>query len=185
MTNPSLNDLRFPIGPFEFPTSYSKAEVDNWIQDIKLFPQLVKESLEEATVEQLNWPYRPGGWKIKQVVHHCGDSHMNAWIRFKLTLTESSPAIRPYLEARWAETADSIVDNITDSLDLLTALHAKWTLLLDSLSESDWAKRYYHPEHEIYFDLGQGLANYAWHCRHHLAHIKHALSSGGKYVGQE
>jgi hypothetical protein len=121
--------------------------------------------------EQLDTPYRPGGWTVRQVVHHIGDSHINSIVRFKLALTEETPTIRPYDEALWAELPDSRTAPVDPSLALIDTLHARWVLLLRSMSEQDFERRFHHPEHDRTFTLARTLAMYAWHGQHHIAHI--------------
>jgi hypothetical protein len=129
--------------------------------------------------EELKWKCRPEGWTIKQVIHHCSDSHINSIIRFKLALTEDNPTIRPYREERWAELDDSINDDISISLSLIEVLHTKWAYLLRSLSEEQLNRTFNHPNSGE-FTLKQAIALYAWHSNHHLAHVKQALASDGK-----
>lgn len=172
----NLEQLRYPIGPWESPKEQPTAtQVTAWINDIASFPQRL-EALVVGLESELNWPYRPDGWTIKQVVHHCGDSHLNAWTRFKLALTEDRPTIRPYKEWLWAQTIDGNDDDISDSLMLIKALHSKLTKLLRSLDDDQLKREYYHPEQEKTFDLARVISNYAWHCNHHLEHIKQALA---------
>ena len=125
--------------------------------------------------EALNYNYRPAGWTIKQVVHHCADSHMNAIIRFKLTLTEELPTIKPYFEDRWANLNVSNFDDISNSLVLITALHKQWASLLKSLNSEQLARQFFHPESKIKSSLSETIGMYAWHGNHHLAHIKQGL----------
>ena len=176
------HDLHYPIGEFSVPDSCSVAELENWIEDIREFPVKLKELILPLSSIELNWNYRPGGWNIKQVIHHCADSHLNAWCRFKLALTEEKPTIRPYFEAKWAELPEANLDDISDSLILLEALHRKWVRMLEYMNTSDYKRTYLHPEHGSEFRLDQVLANYAWHCKHHLAHIKQAIEAKGSYI---
>ena len=169
MTDP-LFELKFPIGPFNFKSGSSDKQKAEWIRTIENFPSKLEAAIASMTKEELEVPYRPQGWNSRQVVHHCADSHMNSFIRLKLTLTEEKPAIRPYFEDRWAELPDSKIP-VDVSLALLKALHERWAILLRTLEEDDWAKTYYHPEHGTVFTLEEYLANYAWHCEHHLGHI--------------
>lgn len=174
-------DLRYPVGKFHTPEQITNSDLEGWISDIETFPARLKELTQDLKKEALGWRYRPGGWSIKQVVHHCADSHMNSQIRFKLALTEDTPTIRPYYEDRWAELPDSQADDLTSSLLILTGLHAKWGLLLRSLSTEQFERRFFHPEHQKEFTLWQATGSYAWHCRHHLAHVQQALDGKGMY----
>ncbi len=166
-----MKDLRYPIGTFERPEHIDEQQLSEWIKIIADFPQEIRRATRSLTDEQLNTPYREGGWTIRQVVHHCADSHMNAFIRFKLALTEANPVIRPYKEALWAELPDSKLP-VEPSLRLLEGLHERWTTLLESLSEEDLEKTFIHPEQEQQISLAVAIGMYAWHSRHHLAHIK-------------
>ncbi len=177
----NLQQLKFPIGEYVSNTNISKALLNSWIQDIEGFPSKVEQLTENSTIAQLNWKYRPEGWTVKQVIHHCADSHMNSIIRFKLALTEERPKIRPYFEDRWAELTDSQDDNISDSITLLKGLHKKWVVLLRDLSEEALQREFIHPEHGKRFNLADNIGVYAWHCNHHLAHIKNGLMTNGKY----
>lgn len=177
----ALYQLKFPIGEFVFVEEQATANLNQWINTIAQFPTALKQLTRELTGEQKNWIYRPEGWNIKQVVHHCADSHMNSLIRFKLSLTEDAPQIRPYYEDRWALLVDGQEEDLEDSFLLLTGLHNKWTTLLNALSASDLERVYVHPEHGRQFSLKEAIALYAWHCRHHLAHIQQAIQSAGSY----
>lgn len=177
MTTNQLYKFRFPIGEFEFPSEVSTELKEKWIQSIADFPATINSLVVDLSSEEKNKTYRPDGWSIKQVVNHCADSHMNAFIRFKLTLTEDSPTIRPYFEDRWAELSDGLNEDLTDSLQLLSALHSKWTRLLRTLTESDLKRVYIHPEHGKEFSLLEVISMYAWHCEHHLGHIHLALKN--------
>lgn len=176
-----IEQLKFPIGEFEFKTAYTKENIAEWISDIKAFPSQISEAVKGLTTEQKNWIYRPDGWSVKQVVHHCSDSHMNSFIRFKLALTEEKPAIRPYFEDRWAELSDSLEDDLTDTLNLISSLHNKWSRFLSSIPFEDLTKLFVHPEHGTEISLAENIAFYSWHCKHHLAHVKQALALKGKY----
>ncbi|WP_281613627.1 YfiT family bacillithiol transferase [Flammeovirga sp. SubArs3] len=181
MQTTSLQQLKFPIGECPVIKHPSKQEIEAAIQSIEVFPQLLESTLNGVSNEALNYRYRPDGWKVKQVVHHCADSHMNSIIRFKLALTEDIPHIRPYHEHLWAELNDSLSDDLSDTLLLLKGLHNKWASLLKSLTESDLLLEFEHPEHGTRFNLGENIMVYDWHCRHHLAHIRQGLESEGKY----
>ncbi|MGB0838728.1 MAG: YfiT family bacillithiol transferase [Chitinophagales bacterium] len=171
----TLEQLKYPIGQWEAPAQISSKHIETWTASIAAFPQKMAALTQDLKTEQLNTPYRPEGWTVKQVVHHCADSHINSLVRFKLALTEDTPTIRPYYEDRWAELPDSKTDDIQDALLLLKGLHAKWTILLQNLSESDLERTFVHPEHGKHFTLKETIGTYAWHCEHHLAHVRQAL----------
>lgn len=164
-------ELRFPIGQFETPNDITGKMLSKWISDISTFPTRLKEAIASLTDIQLDTPYRPGGWTIRQVVHHCADSHMNSLTRFKLTLTENRPTIKPYDEARWAELPDSKNARIEPALNMLEGLHERWTLLLHKLTAKDLEKIFIHPEQGREYRISENIGLYAWHCNHHLAHI--------------
>jgi uncharacterized damage-inducible protein DinB len=165
-------DPRYPIGPFHAPESISPATRDGYMETIAAAPARLRDAVRGITAKQIDTPYREGGWTVRQVVHHIPDSHMNAYIRFKMALTETEPVIKPYDEAAWAELSDTAETPIETSLALLAALHQRWIVLMRGLSEADWRKRFIHPEHGRGRTLEQTLASYAWHCDHHLAHVK-------------
>jgi uncharacterized damage-inducible protein DinB len=161
---------KYPIGQFQFEGEITPSVREDWIKEIERLPLKLKEAVKGLTDVQLNTPYRNGGWTVWQVVHHVADSHMNAYIRFKLALTEDKPIIKPYEEARWAELADYSLP-IDVSLALLDALHERWTALLKDLTSSELKKTFIHPESgEISLEKNIGL--YAWHGRHHVAQIE-------------
>jgi len=171
-------DLRYPIGKFERPESLTDDQRRASIAQIEEAPAKMRAAVAGLNDQQLDKPYRPGGWTVRQLVHHVSDSHMNAFTRFKLALTEDIPTIKPYLEARWAELADAKAPIAPDakapivpSLDLLEALHKRWVVLLRSLDPTDWQREFLHPEHNKTMSLDQTLALYSWHGRHHVAHI--------------
>jgi hypothetical protein len=177
----SLHQLQFPLGEFTFSSQANRVQLDRWISDIANFPNALRESTRNLTALQKNWQYRPQGWTIKQVVHHCADSHMNSLIRFKRTLTEEQPTIRPYYEDRWALLVDGQDDHIEASLLLLAGLHYKWACLLRALSNSDLGRSFLHPKQGKAITIKEAIAFYAWHGRHHLAHIQQALAAKGVY----
>lgn len=166
-----LEKLRFPIGRFENPASVTAGSLQNFISDIEAFPSKIRHETEKLSNQQLDTPYRPDGWTIRQVVNHCADSHMNALVRFKLALTEDKPVIKPYFEALWAELPDSRNTPVEPALQMLEGIHARWAVLLRSLDEADLQKSFIHPEHQKEVPLQQMIAIYAWHGNHHLAHI--------------
>lgn len=176
-----LHLLKFPIGEFVFLEEDKEEPLPKWIATLAKFPSAVKALTQDLTPEQKKWLYRPEGWSIKQVVHHCADSHMNSLIRFKLSLTEQEPTIRPYEEGKWALLVDGQEDDLEDSILLLTGLHNKWVKLLNNLSPADLEKGFVHPEQNKRFTLKEAIALYAWHCQHHLAHIQQAIEAAGKY----
>jgi hypothetical protein len=163
-------DLRYPVGQFRRPESLDEAQRRRAIDAIAATPAKLRAALKGLTDAQLDTPYRPGGWTVRQVVHHVPDSHMNAYVRFKLALTEDEPTIKPYDEARWAELADSRETPIETSLVLLERLHERWVTLLRSMRDTDFARRLHHPETGIQ-RLDQVLALYEWHGAHHVGHI--------------
>lgn len=162
---------RYPIGTFEFEGEISAQQREEWIRDIEDLPAQLKAAVQGLSEEQLNLPYREGGWNSRQVVHHIADSHMNSLIRFKLALTEDVPTIRPYYEDRWAELTDSKMD-IQVSLALIEALHTRWVVLLRSLGTEDYSRTFHHPESGKTLPLDYNLGVYAWHGKHHVAHIR-------------
>ncbi|OXM84435.1 metal-dependent hydrolase [Paenibacillus rigui] len=165
-----LEALRYPIGQFAWVGDISREQRARWIEELEEAPALLRSAVSGLDNSQLDTPYRPQGWTVRQVVHHVADSHMNSLIRFKLALTEEQPTIKPYDEARWAELADSRPADIELSLALLEQLHARWGLLLHSLQESDWERTFVHPASGI-IRLDVNLGTYAWHGKHHTAHI--------------
>ena len=168
----SIDESKFPIGGFEKPEKITREVLSKWITEIAAFPTMLKNEVQHLNEEQLDTRYRPGGWTIRQVVHHCADSHINSLTRFKLTLTENRPTIKPYFEDRWAELVDSKAFPIHSSIKLLEGLHERWSSLLDSLTEKDLERTFIHPEHGNEIRLDENIGVYAWHCAHHLAHIK-------------
>lgn len=165
-----MNDPRYPIGPFERRDVLTPEERRAMIEDIAATPSRLRDAISGLTAAQLDTPYREGGWTLRQVVHHVPDSHINAYVRLKLALTEDEPTIKPYDEMRWAELVDSRDTAIETSLTLLDALHARWTTLLRSLTEADFRRRFHHPDHGA-VTIDWLVAMYSWHGRHHVAHI--------------
>jgi len=164
-------DLRYPIGHYERRADISAAQREAWIEEIASLPERLREAVRGLTEERLDAPYRPGGWTVRQLVHHVADSHMNSYIRLKLALTEDNPTIKPYREDLWAELNDSVGLDVDVSLRLLTALHARWATALRGLETSQWSRMYLHPESGP-TDLANYLGSYAWHGNHHAAHIE-------------
>jgi Mycothiol maleylpyruvate isomerase N-terminal domain. len=162
-------DLRYPIGKFHFDGELNASVVGSWIDDLERLPALLRKAVDGLDDAQLDTAYRPGGWTVRQVVHHLADSHMNAYVRIKLALTEDNPVVKPYDEARWAELPDSGLP-VEPSLLLVDALHTRWTHLLRSLTPADWAKTFVHPDSGT-ATVGRTIGFYAWHGKHHTAHI--------------
>jgi len=176
-----IQQLKFPIGEYVPNKNPDGALLKQWIKEIEEFPSKVEHLAKDISVAQLNWKYRPDGWTVKQVIHHCADSHMNCLIRFKLALTEETPTIKPYFEDRWAKLPDYEENDITDSLILLKILHKKLGTLLKGLTEDQLQLSFIHPEHNRKFTLAETIGMYAWHSNHHLAHIKNGIETEGKY----
>jgi hypothetical protein len=173
-------DLRYPIGRFEMPAAkLQPADRARHISSIDTLPRRLRAVVAAFTPERWRTPYRPGGWTVHQLVHHIPDSHLNAYTRFKLALTEQEPVIKPYDQGAWATLADTDLCDPAVSLDLLEALHRRWVALLGSLNDADFARTVRHPEHDIIFTVDQLLAMYGWHSEHHLAHIVRLMEREG------
>jgi uncharacterized damage-inducible protein DinB len=170
--------LQYPVGKYAPPTQIRAGERAAWIDEIEGLPSKLRQAVAGLADRELDTPYRPGGWTVRQVVHHLPDSHLNSYVRFRLALTESGPAIKPYDEAAWAELPDAKSSPIESSLALLEALHVRWVALLRSMGEPEFARTFQHPQlGEMRLDRNLGL--YAWHGRHHLAHITELRSRKG------
>jgi len=165
-----MEELKYPIGKY-IPQPFSNEQLREWLLDIQTLPQQVEYAITNLDEAQLATPYREGGWTVKQLVHHVADSHMNAYIRFKLGLTEDNPSIKPYEENLWAEMIDTQNIPINVSITLLYALHTRWTEILKHISMEEWNRTVFHPEHKKEMTLWFLLGMYAWHSRHHVAHI--------------
>jgi hypothetical protein len=165
-----VTDLQFPIGRFGLEGAPGVGQVRQAITQISEAPAKLRAAVEGLTPEQLDTPYRPGGWTVRQVVHHVPDSHLNSYCRLKLALTEDEPVIKPYDESRWAELEDSRVAPIEASLALLESLHKRWVMALDSIEPADFQRTFRHPDIGV-ITLAQNTCLYAWHGRHHVAHI--------------
>ena len=166
-----IDELRYPVGKFTTKRPIGMDQIATFIDDMEKLPAQLKEAVEGWSDEQLDTPYRPGGWTVRQVIHHLADSHMNSYTRFKLALTEDKPMIKPYKEDIWAEQIDAKTLPVSVSLQLLEALHTRWVVLLKSLDEEGLNKTFVHPEHGKEVPLDINVAIYSWHSRHHLAHI--------------
>ena len=163
------SDPRFPIGKFSYSGPSTLEQKNGFLDDIDQAPARLRTAVRGLSDVQLDMPYREGGWTVRQVVHHVPDSHLNSYVRFKLALTEDEPTIKPYLEGRWAELPDSR-EPVENSLLMLESLHRRWIIVLRSLSETDWKRTFRHPELGP-MTLEKTLALYAWHGKHHVAHI--------------
>jgi uncharacterized damage-inducible protein DinB len=165
-----MNDARYPIGKFSYDGNLTENQKGTFLDEIAQTPARLRAAVKGLSSDQLDTPHRPGGWTVRQVVHHVPDSHLNAYVRFKLALTEDVPTIKPYAEDRWAELADTKATPVEVSLTLLDSLHDRWVRLLRALTTEEWKRTFRHP------DLGpmtleKTLAIYAWHGQHHVAHI--------------
>ena len=168
----SIVQLAYPIGRHETPDKYHPEMQQEWISAIAALPSWLDPCIENLDANQLDTPYRPGGWTITQVVHHIADSHMNAYIRLKLALTEDSPVIKPYEQDLWATLPDVDLIPVNVSITLLHALHRRMVAVLNNMTEADWQRTYFHPEHERYVPLWELADLYAWHGRHHMEQIR-------------
>jgi len=165
-----MTDLAYPIGKFVWEDPGSAAARGHRIDEIAAAPAALRKAVAGLTEPQLDTPYRPDGWTVRQVAHHVPDSHVNAYVRFKLAITEDTPTIKPYDEAAWAKLADVRTVPVATSLALLESVHERWVAFLRSLGEADWARAFKHPELGV-VPLEKNLALYAWHGRHHVAHV--------------
>ena len=167
--------FRFPVGRENeqeaYKSEFSEPLKTSLITDIKMLPSSLELAILNLDASQLETPYRTGGWTVQQLVHHVADSHMNAYIRFKLGLTEHNPTIKPYDQEAWASLSDSMKILVNISITLLYALHARWCQLMEDMPESEWQRSVYHPEREIEISMWNLLKSYAWHSRHHVGHI--------------
>ncbi|GHC59778.1 YfiT family bacillithiol transferase [Ulvibacter litoralis] len=173
-----IEKLRYPIGKFESPSNITAEILTAWISILEHFPNRLVSLVENLSEAQLNTPYRPDGWTVKQVVHHVYDSHHNSYIRFKWALTEATPLIKVYQEADWAKGRDYAAP-IQLSLQAITSLHAKLVYLLKGMTPDDFLKEFVHPEKEQKVSLAQNTGMYAWHSNHHYAHIENLLKREG------
>jgi len=173
-----MPDLRYPIGKFTYEGLSTEEQKQEYINDIEQAPANLRAAVKDLSDQQLDTPYRPEGWTLRQVAHHVPDSHLNAYLRFKLALTEDAPTIKPYAEDRWAQLADTQTTPVEVSLTLLDSLHTRWVRLLRSLKVEDWRRTFRHPQlGEV--SLEKNLVLYAWHGRHHVAHITRLRERNG------
>jgi uncharacterized damage-inducible protein DinB len=165
-----LEKLKYPIGRYQVEDNIDKAAINKFIKEIELLPERLADAVKGLTLQQLQTPYRPDGWTVQQVVHHIADSHMNAYIRFKLALTEDKPIIKPYDEKLWAELPDTKLVEVNVSLKLIDYLHRRWVTLLKQLGAKELDKEFLHPESGMK-NLKETICHYSWHGNHHIAQI--------------
>lgn len=171
METNELEKLKYPIGKFSYPDKIKKSEVNKMIKEIDKLPKRLKDAIKNLSEAQLDTVYRPGGWTLRQVIHHLADSHVNSYTRFRLALTEENPTIKLYMEEKWAELPDAKSLPVKFSIDLLKNLHKRWVVLLKTMDKDQLKRTFYHPEKNKDIRLDQLIALYAWHSNHHLAHI--------------
>lgn len=171
--------LKYPIGKVNIPEEITEPYIESWIDIIEKHPSKLEKLVVNLSDRQLDTPYRPEGWTVRQVIHHLGDSHVNSYIRFKWTLTEYKPTIKAYYEDRWAMLSDTRNAPIELGLNFLSSLHAKWVYLLKSLTDEDLNKKFIHPETNQEVSLAKNIGIYAWHCEHHYQHINQLLIRKG------
>jgi DinB superfamily len=171
-------DLSYPIGKFDFKQTIDPAAIPTLIEQLAALPAEMRHAIGGLGADQLDTPYRPGGWTVRQTVHHVADSHMNSYIRLRLALTESEPTIRPYEQQLWAELFDARTAPVEVSLQLLECLHARWVMLLKSMAPQDFSRTFRHPDLGT-VRLDTNLALYAWHGRHHTAHLTNLRTREG------
>ena len=172
MDKTALEPLRFPIGRFKIDENISEETITQCIRDIEMLPKLLRLAVDQLDETQLDTPYRPDGWTIRQVVHHVADSHINSYVRFKWALTEDAPTIKAYSEKAWAEEEDAKVAPIEVSLKILEALHQRWIIVLKNLSKEDLKRTFIHPKSGFAYTLEMSITLYAWHGKHHVAHVR-------------
>ena len=173
MLKDQLEKLRYPIGKFSQPEHINQDTIDSWIKTIAKFPEYLRNEIQKLQEKDFELTYREDGWTIRQLIHHCADSHMNSFIRFKLALTEDTPTIKPYKEDQWASLPDSNMP-IESSMKILDGLHQRWATLLSNLSQQDLKKQFRNPESNKTISIETAIGIYAWHCNHHLTHIINA-----------
>lgn len=174
-----LEQKKYPIGKFQPLNRVSDQDLDNHIRIVKDFPAKLKSLVGKWSDDQLDTQYRKGGWKVRQLINHLADSHMNSFIRFKLALTEDNPTIKPYDEAQWAELQDSFNMDIKPALQILKGLHTRWVFEMKSLTNREFESTFFHPEENRNINLRESIAYYSWHCAHHLAHIENLKKEKG------
>ncbi|MBK6822228.1 MAG: putative metal-dependent hydrolase [Saprospiraceae bacterium] len=171
----NLEKLKYPIGKWSAQEVVDLDLIKKWIGDIAMLPSNLSDILNRIEPIDYELTYRPGSWTVRQLLHHIADSHINAYIRHKLAVSEQTPTINPYNEVLWAEMADVKEVDIKVSLNLLEAIHQRWTVFLNSLNQADLEKSFYHPGHKRFITISESIGMYSWHGKHHLSHIKLAL----------
>ncbi|PWL38242.1 putative metal-dependent hydrolase [Flagellimonas aquimarina] len=179
MEKDNLEKLRYPIGIYKIPQSITENHLKEWIAILEHLPQRLSTMVNQLSNEQLETPYRPGGWTVRQLVHHISDSHHHSYIRFKWALTEDNPVIKPYLEKEWSKLFDAKSAPIQMSLDHLKVVHAKLVYLLKGLSAEDLKRKFTHPDGNEETTLEENIGRYAWHGSHHFAHIENLIKREG------
>lgn len=181
MKKATLKALKYPIGEFKMPKKISEQDVESQIKIIADFPDKLRKEVDRLKEDMLEYRHRLGGWTIRQLIHHCADSHINAYVRTKLTATEKNPTVKPYDESAWANTDDAGEASVEWSVQLLEGLHKRWTMLLFGLNKDELKRTYYHPAYKTTVTLTQLIFLYAWHCNHHLAHVQQAKKYKNKF----
>jgi hypothetical protein len=174
-----IDSVRYPAGVYEKPDKILKSDVSRWCKEIERLPRDLKRLVSGFNDEQLDTPYREAGWTVRQVIHHLADSHINAYCRIKLALTEDNPTVKPYEEKRWAELSDARSADIKFSIQILTGIHKRWGLTIRAMNKEDYKRTFFHPANGRNQSIGEIIGMYAWHGRHHLAHIRNLKSSKG------
>ncbi|MEM9324401.1 MAG: YfiT family bacillithiol transferase [Bacteroidota bacterium] len=172
-------ELKYPIGKFEVANTVTDAMLADWILTLEQFPMQLAQLISDLTDQQLDTPYRPEGWTVRQLLVHIGDSHLNCYVRFKWALTEDQPTIKAYDQAGWANLADVEISSATECVDFIAAVHRRWVKLLRALSSDQWDRSFVHPETGKAITLRRNLGLYDWHSRHHFAHIQRLIEREG------
>lgn len=175
-----IEKRKYPIGKFDMPEVITQEQVEVWLKSIADFPQKLRKEVEGLDEIALTSQYRQGSWTIKQLVHHCADSHLNSFIRLKLALTEDTPTVKPYDENLWAVLPDAQTHPIESSLSILDGVHARWVQVVKNLTEAELKRAFFHPESQEKVSIQQNIGKYAWHGAHHLAHIQLAKETNEK-----
>lgn len=181
MKKATLKALKYPTGEFKMPKKFSEKELASRIKIIAEFPAKLRKEVGKMPEDTLEYRHRLGGWTVRQIVHHCADSHMNAYIRTKLAYTETNPTVKPYDESAWANTSDGGEAPVEWSLLILEGLHKRWVELLSELNDEELKRTYFHPEYGKKIPLSYLIFLYAWHCGHHIAHVQQAKKHKNKF----